>query len=72
MITICTFVILYLNTDGLPAAYRQKSTCRACAELVEAYLEAGPPHWYRDTMVVPGCIREDQEATPVSYAPSYR
>lgn len=65
MILICTFVIGYLDVDGYPARHVQPAaSCAECAELVSAYIEAGPPHWLMHQTVVPMCVRREEEAEP--------
>lgn len=65
MIVVCTFVILYMAEDGYPAMQKQRcQSCHECSDLVAAYNESGPPHWYQDQMVVAGCIQRLEEATP--------
>ena len=64
MIITCTFVIWY-SVHGLSQQYRQPPTsCKDCGELVAAYLEAGPPEWLPSYVIVPMCIRREEEANP--------
>jgi len=66
MITICMFVIWY-SVHGLSQKYKQPlESCKECAALVTAYLEAGPPKWLSEqsSTVIPMCVRREQEANP--------
>ena len=64
MIVTCMFVVWY-SVHGLSRQYTQPfGSCKECAALVTAYLEAGPPKWYEGDIVVPMCIRREEEANP--------
>lgn len=64
MITTCLFVVWY-SIHGLSQQYSQAtSSCKECAELIVAYLEAGPPEWLSGKTIVPMCVRREEEADP--------
>lgn len=66
MIEVCVFVVFY-SVGGGPMHWigEPTATCSECAELVAAYLEAGPPAWLAEGVVVPMCVRHREEATPI-------
>jgi hypothetical protein len=64
VIAICVFTILYAEQGITKWMYQQTATCQECSDLVEAYLEAGPPKWLRHSTVAPMCVRRVEDARP--------